>query len=79
MLHNNIFRAIEEMESRVDIEDEIDWHNAFEKAFGLYIPMPLDDSIMVIHTRSNPLILKIEKVVCSWVSISKTLQWFTIT
>jgi hypothetical protein len=24
MLHNNIFRAIEEMESRVDIEDKID-------------------------------------------------------
>jgi hypothetical protein len=49
------------MQSRVDIEDEKYWHNAFEKEFGLLIPMPLDDNTMVVHTRSNPLILKHRK------------------
>jgi hypothetical protein len=61
MLHNNILRAIEEMQSRVDIEDEKHWHNAFEKAFGLQIPMLLDDITMVVHTRSNPLIFNHRK------------------
>ncbi len=34
MLHNNIFWTIEEMWSKVDIEDEKKQHNAFEKALG---------------------------------------------
>ncbi len=45
----------------MDIEDEKKQHNAFEKAFGLQTPMPLDDSTMVVHIGSNPLILKHKK------------------
>ncbi len=56
MLHNNILRAIEEMQSRVDIKDFKKWYNAFENAFGLHTLMPLDVSTIVVHIRSNPLI-----------------------
>jgi hypothetical protein len=56
MLHNNVLGAIEERRSRVDIEDKKYWYNAFEKVLGLQTPMPLDDSTMVVHIRSNSLI-----------------------
>ncbi len=45
----------------MDIEDEKEWHNAFEKALGLQTPMPLDDNTMVVHIRSNPLIFRHRK------------------
>ncbi len=45
----------------MDIEDKNEQHNAFEKAFGLQTPMPLDDSTMVVHTGSNLLIFKHKK------------------
>jgi len=69
MLHNNIFGAIEEMRLSVDIEDEKERHNSFEKAFGLQTPMPLDDNIMVVHIRSNLLLFKHKKVVHRWAKI----------
>ncbi len=53
MLHNNILGVIEEMRSKVDMEDEKKWHNPFEKAFGLQTPIPLDDSIVVVHTQGQ--------------------------
>jgi hypothetical protein len=34
MLHNNILGAIEKMQSKVDIKDEKEQHNAFEKAWA---------------------------------------------
>jgi hypothetical protein len=34
MLHNNILGAIEEMQSKVDIENEKKQHNAFEKTLS---------------------------------------------
>jgi hypothetical protein len=34
MLHNNILGAIEKMQSKVDIKDKKEQHNAFEKALG---------------------------------------------
>jgi hypothetical protein len=69
MLHNNILGVIKEMQSKVDIEDEKKQHNAFEKAFEFQTPMPLDDSTMVVHIGSNPLILKHKKVVQRWARI----------
>jgi hypothetical protein len=53
MLHNNILGVIEEMRSKVDMEDEKKWHNPFEKAFGLQTLIPLDDSIVVVHTQGQ--------------------------
>jgi hypothetical protein len=35
MLHCKILGAIEEMRSRMDIENEKEQHNAFENALGL--------------------------------------------
>jgi hypothetical protein len=61
MLHNNILKAIKETRSKVDIEDEKKWHNAFEKVFGLQTWMPLDDSTVVVHIGSNPLVFKHRK------------------
>jgi len=61
MLHNNIFWTIEEMWSKVDIEDEKKQHNAFEKALGFHTLMPLDDNTMVVHIGSNLMISKYKK------------------
>lgn len=58
MLHNNIIGTIEKMQIKVDIEDENEWHDAFEKVVGFQTPMPLDDGTLVVHTNSNPLIFK---------------------
>jgi len=58
MLHNNILGVIEEIQFKVDIENVKEWHNPFEKALGFQIPMPSDDSTMVVHIGSTLLISK---------------------
>jgi hypothetical protein len=81
MSHNNIRGTIEEMQSKVDIENEKEQYNTFEKVFGLQILMPLDNGIMVVHTRSNPFIFKHGKIgtklgqECDYTPLSDIQSW----